>query len=170
MSRWRLLPAFLVACMAVAGVFGILHDQISFSVSPEYYTHFKFRQFHLLDLDWPDRVRAGMVGFMACWWMGIPLGIALFTAAWRKPTLLSMRHAMWSSLPIMMGVTLAVSLLGLAWGWWHVTLQPRELWPRWYIPAGVQDARAFVAVGCMHAAAYAGGVLSVPVAWFSRCR
>jgi|LauGreDrversion4_2_1035121.scaffolds.fasta_scaffold1588390_1 hypothetical protein len=170
MSRWRLLPAFLLACVVMAGLFGVLHDQISYSVSPEYYTQFKFRQFHLLDLALPERVRAGIVGFLACWWMGIPLGAAVFAMAWRQPTLLSMRKALWSSLPIMAGVTLAISLLGLAWGWWHVTLQPREAWPRWYIPPGVQDARAFVTVGCMHAAAYAGGVLSVLAVWFSRCR
>ena len=34
--------AFVVAAVAAAGVFGIVHDQISYSVSPEYYTKFKF--------------------------------------------------------------------------------------------------------------------------------
>ena len=67
--------AFLVLAICAAGIFGMLHDQISYTVSNEYYTKFKFIQFDLLDLQLPDRVRAAMVGFLASWWMGVPLGV-----------------------------------------------------------------------------------------------
>jgi hypothetical protein len=75
MQRVGVYLLFLPAAVLVAGLFGIIHDQISYSVSPEYFTKFKFIQFHLLDVDLPDRARAAMVGFLASWWMGIPLGI-----------------------------------------------------------------------------------------------
>jgi hypothetical protein len=45
--------------MLVAGLFGIIHDEISYSVSNEYFTKFKFIQFRLLDTNLPDRFRAG---------------------------------------------------------------------------------------------------------------
>ena len=40
---------FLALAVVIAGVFGIVHDQISYTVSSEYYTRFKFPQFRLLD-------------------------------------------------------------------------------------------------------------------------
>src|SRR5262245_55465052 len=72
--RWRqaptmkkLLTLFVLIVIAIftAGVYGIVHDQISYTVSPEYFTKFKFEQFGLVDSPLPDRVKAGIVGFLA---------------------------------------------------------------------------------------------------------
>ena len=63
-----------------AGLFGVAHNQISYTVSPEYFTKFKFWQFHLNDSPLPERIRASLVGFLAAWWMGIPLGLLIGAA------------------------------------------------------------------------------------------
>jgi hypothetical protein len=75
MKKIGIFVLFLPAAMPVAGLFGIIHDEISYSVANEYFTKFKFMQFRLLDTNLPDRCRAGEVGVLASWWMGIPLGI-----------------------------------------------------------------------------------------------
>ena len=71
----KLLIYVLLVFLAVvlAGLYGIAHNQISYTVSPEYFTKFKFQQFGFVDMPLPERVRASMVGFLASWWMGIPI-------------------------------------------------------------------------------------------------
>lgn len=59
----------------IAGVYGIIHDQISYSVSEEYFTKFKFIQFGIQNL--PNRIGAGIVGFLATWWVGFPIAMIL---------------------------------------------------------------------------------------------
>ena len=71
----------LAACL-LAGTYGILHDQLTYTISPEYYTKFKFYQFELLDEGMPGplpnpRLWVCYIGFMATWWLGIPIGIIL---------------------------------------------------------------------------------------------
>jgi hypothetical protein len=74
----------------MAGLFGALHDQMSYTVSSEYFAKFKFIQFHLLDPGVPERIRAAKVGFLASWWMGIPLGVLCGSAGFvqRSPALM----------------------------------------------------------------------------------
>ena len=62
----RLLPrmlgiAFLGAI--VGGLYGILHDQITYSISPEYFTRLKFFQFHYADFGLPPRYFVAEIGF-----------------------------------------------------------------------------------------------------------
>ncbi|WP_271785384.1 hypothetical protein [Aquimarina algiphila] len=54
----------LITLPLIAGVYGILHDQISFSISPEYFTKFKFPQFQIgfMGQNQP-RLSASIVGF-----------------------------------------------------------------------------------------------------------
>ena len=73
----KLAVYFLIVLLAVlaAGLYGVLHNQISYTISPECFTKFKFWQFHLNDSTLPERIRASLVGFLAAWWMGIPMGL-----------------------------------------------------------------------------------------------
>lgn len=49
MRKLAAFATFLVLAICPAAIFGMLHDQISYTVSSEYYTKFKFIQFDLLD-------------------------------------------------------------------------------------------------------------------------
>jgi len=62
-------------CGAIlAGIYGILHDQITYSISPEYYTKLKFEQFELLNTTGSDRLKAAKIGFLATWVVGLIAG------------------------------------------------------------------------------------------------
>jgi hypothetical protein len=151
--------------MLAAGLFGMLHDQISYTVSTEYFTRFKFIQFHLLDPDIPERIRAAKVGFLASWWMGIPLGLLCGSAGLiQRSSSLMARELIWSLL-LVFAVTLAVALAGLAFGWVRTQTIDIANYRGWFIPPDVRDLRRFLCAGYMHNAAYLGGVLSIPVAW-----
>jgi hypothetical protein len=165
MKKIGIFVLFLPAAMLVAGLFGIIHDEISYSVSNEYFTKFKFIQFRLLDTNLPDRFRAGQVGFLTSWWMGIPLGILCGLAGFiqRSPSL--MRHALIWSLPVTVTFTFAIALAGLVYGWCRTETIDLASYRGWFIPADVNELRRFLCAGYMHNAAYLGGSLSVPVAW-----
>ena len=54
----------------IAGVYGILHDHVTYSIGPEYFTKLKFQQFHYADFGLGDRVFVSCIGFLATWWVG----------------------------------------------------------------------------------------------------
>ncbi len=162
------LGAFvLLVALAVliAGVYGALHNQISYTVSPEYFTKFKFEQFGLLDLRLPDRIRASIVGFLASWWMGIPIGILVSVAGFIHPGYRRMiRVSLWSFL-VVMAVTLLVGLWGLVNAYVETASVNVGNSHPWYAPGDVIDRRRFYCAGSMHDSSYLGGVLGMFVAW-----
>ena len=58
----------------VAGLYGVLHDEITYSISPEYFTRPKFLQFHYADFGLPPRVFVAEIGFLATCWVGFIAG------------------------------------------------------------------------------------------------
>lgn len=118
MCKLAVLLGFVLAAIAAAGLFGIVHDQISYTISPEYYTRFKFLQFRMLDASVPERLRAAQVGWQATWWMGLLLGILTGLRALLYRTARSMqRHLMFS-----LHLATAVALLSLCASWFGLWL------------------------------------------------
>ena len=165
MTKLGVFLMFIVAAMLTAGVYGAVHDQISYTVSPEYFTRFKFPEFGLLNSTVPERVRAAEVGFLASWWMGIPIGLLTGVAGFLQPTAALMRRALLWSLPIIVGFAFVVGLLGLIYGIAHTRTIDLASYSGWFIPDGVVDMRRYLCAGYMHNASYLGGVLAVPAAW-----
>jgi len=159
------LLLFLLLAMVSAGAFGALHDQISYTVSQEYFTKFKFLQFNLLDPNVPERLRAAEVGFLASWWMGIPLGLLTGVAGFMQRSPKQMLRALLWSLVVIVSFTLAFALFGLLYGYFRTEQLHLDAYQGWFIPPGLEDPRRFLCAGYMHNAAYLGGLLAVPVAW-----
>src|SRR5580658_3836306 len=71
------LVAIVIACL-----YGVGHDQVTYTISPEYYTKFKFIQFNLADsiaaqhMTQP-RSAVVMVGVEATWWLGFYVGVII---------------------------------------------------------------------------------------------
>lgn len=165
MGKFGTFVAFLFVAMLAAGAFGSIHDQISYTVSSEYFTKFKFIQFGLLEAAAPERLRAAKVGFMASWWMGIPLGLLTGLAGFIHPSATQMRRALLLSLPVIMATTMIVALGGLVYGLSHTENLRLEDYAAWFVPQGLENPRSFICAGYMHNAAYLGGAVAVPTAW-----
>lgn len=166
MRKLAVLAGFVLAAIVAAGLFGIVHDQISYTVSPEYYTRFKFLQFRMLDALVPERLRAAQVGWRATWWMGLLLGILTGLPALLYRTAHSMQRHLMFSLPLAIAVALLCALAGLAYGCWQTRSGVHLMhYSAWFIPPGLHDIHRFICVGYMHNAAYLGGVLAVPLLW-----
>jgi len=155
----------VILAVFIAGLYGILHNQVSYTVAPEYFTKFKFRQFGFVDTQLPERVRASMVGFLASWWMGIPIGLLIGVVGFIHPGPRRMlRVSLWSLL-VAVGFTLLFGLGGLVYGYFQTTHTSIAEYQGWFIPDDVTDLRRFLCAGYMHNSSYLGGVLAILVGW-----
>jgi acyl-CoA thioester hydrolase len=79
-TRFGKLPV-LVLLLALAAltrrIFGALHNQLSYTVGPTYFTGLKFPQF-AIPADTAPRLGAALVGVQASWWMGPLVALPAF--------------------------------------------------------------------------------------------
>jgi hypothetical protein len=155
----------IVLAVFIAGLYGIAHNQISYTVAPEYFTKFKFRQFGFDDTALPERVRASIVGFLASWWMGIPIGLLVGAAGFIHRGYRRMLGVSLWSLLVTVGFTLLFGLCGLLYGYLQTQHIDVAEYRGWFIPEDVTDLRRFLCAGYMHNSSYLGGVLAILVAW-----
>jgi len=157
--------ALIAVALLAAGIYGAAHNQISYTVSPEYFTELKFIQFGLIDASVPERVRASMVGFLASWWMGFPFGIAAGLIGFIQPGYQKMLRVSLKAMGLAVVFTLLFGLCGLLYGFIQTSNIQNGGHVSWYVPGGVTNLRRFLCAGYMHNSAYLGGILSIPVAW-----
>ena len=69
MNKMLVYVYLFIPAAILAGAYGALHDQISYSLSIEYFTKFKFLQFNIPWAYRMPRTGASVVGFLATWWM-----------------------------------------------------------------------------------------------------
>ncbi len=148
----------------IAGSYGIVDDQITFTLGYEYFTEFKFHQFHYLDKSQPERLVVAEIGFLATWWVGffagwfmgrltiphLPLGIAARRSL--KGVLVMLITAV-----VFASVAYAIAP--------KVAEDPRMAhWESLLTHGDVIDAVAFVRVAYIHNASYLGGLIGLIVA------
>jgi len=161
---YKLLIFFLLILIAilVTGVYGAGHDQVSYTISPEYFTRFKFHQFGLDHVSLPNRMRAAMVGWQASWWMGLPIGLIVGGVGWIHPAPGQMFKLTLVSFALILCITALFGLGGLAYGWWTTRQLDLAAYREvWFIPEGLVHVRRFLCVGHMHNASYLGGTLAI---------
>lgn len=143
----------------IAGIYGILHDQITYTISKEYYTLFKFEQFGINE--WgitSERLKVGIIGFLATWWVGFILGIIYATVSLFLHSKKILKITLQSIL-LNIGVALVFGIVGYLYG--ILFLDAKNL--NWYIPKATQDIQAFINVGSIHNFGYLGGLFGLIV-------
>ena len=80
----KILTIFLVAAMAsvIAGLYGVINDQITFSISSEYYTKYRFLQYNLVQVEGDSRIiypriLVVLVTFLSTWWFPLISGLII---------------------------------------------------------------------------------------------
>ena len=151
-----------ISCL-LAGLYGILHDQLTYTISPEYYTKFKFYQFGLMDMGnaaiFPNlRIEVSVVGVLATWWMGIPIGIVLGLVGLIHKDWHTMFKMTFRAFLVTIAIAFVTGLIGLAYGYIYLAGKPRTEFVNWYIPDNLVDFESFIQVGSMHNFSYLGGL------------
>lgn len=79
MRKLAFFPVLLITACVVAAAYGAVHNQITYTVSPEFfdYHYSKFR----IPADLRDRTGATLIGVLGTWWMGLVIGVPVFLLA-----------------------------------------------------------------------------------------
>lgn len=160
MQKIALFPLLLLVACLCAGLYGMVHNQISYTVSPEYFSNFKFAQFNIAPT-WHSRIGAALVGWYAAWWMGFVGGlpvllIGLILPGWKNYLRYSLR-----AFGIVMLTALLVELAALLYAIYAV---PATLVSPVSYPKGIHSPVAFRMAGIMHNYSYLGGLMGVIIA------
>lgn len=150
---------FLCLCLAsmvTAGLFGALHNQISFTIGASYFYDVKFAQFGIAS-DLPPRIGAAMVGWMASWWMGLAMGLPAFVLGYIvvRGSRLFLATGL-RCIVIALSLTALGAFCGLSYGYLAdinslVTLLPNV--------DAFSDPEGFIRAALMHDASYIGGAI-----------
>lgn len=150
---------WLAVSCCIAALFGALHNQVSFTLSDEYFTKFKFFQFGLSEFDIAPRILAAYVGILASWWMGLIIGVIV-----GLPVLILGRI---QDIPRMFRqaifIVLATSIIGAL-----VYDQFVSNYDGYYVPSSVVNRDTFHAAGSMHNGSYLGAAVGVLLAMIWR--
>jgi hypothetical protein len=148
----------------IAGVYGVLHYQITYSISPEYFTNLKFEQFHWADVGLGDRVFASTIGFLATSCVGL-------ISAWflarrfipRQPRSHAYRQIC-MGFACVLACGMSFGLLGFAYGLWRGPVADYSSWAWAFQKFHITETWSFVRVVYIHNAGYLGGAIGLIVA------
>jgi hypothetical protein len=156
------LVAIVIACL-----YGVGHDQVTYTISPEYYTKFKFIQFDLADsiaaqhMTQP-RSAVVFVGVKATWWLGLYLGVIIagFSLFFRN------RDTMFASAMQSLGIILLVAIIsGVIGGFYgRDVLAKRGAGSGAWVPGNVVHRVDFITVGAIHNFSYLGAAVGLAAA------
>ena len=161
----RSLPVMLrISLMGalIASVYGALHDQITYTISHEYFTKVKFIQFGYADFGLSDRIFAATVGILATWWVG-------FFAGWFFARIAVPRTSQAVAQKICLGgfaimVAFVITAAAVGWGLAQVRGDDYANWMPLIWLNEIADYEPFVTVAYIHNANYIGGAIGFTVA------
>ena len=165
MKKFFTLLLIIIISIFIGAIYGILHDQFTYSISPEYYTKFKFSQFGLTEngaTEQNPRLMAAIVGIMSTWWMGLIIGAILGLVALIHKNWETMLKVAIKAIFITIAIAFSVGLIGLLYGYISSENQsePSMMYYH-YIIGIVTDVNSFEMVGSMHNFSYIGGILGM---------
>lgn len=78
MNKFRSFIFLVIGATFLAGLYGVIHNQITFTISNEYFTKYKYGHFGF-EPNWfgGHRPTVAIIGFLSSWWMGFYIGIIL---------------------------------------------------------------------------------------------
>jgi len=165
-TRFGKLPIlFLLLAVAAlsAAAFGALHNQLSFTVGPTFFTDLKFDQFGIA-ADTAPRLAAARVGVEAAWWIGpviaLPAALYGFVAVPRTQTYLA---AGIGAIGLVIVLATLAALLGLVGG---IAANATGLLDAYLVMPEGPSRADFYRAGFMHDASYVGGALGGLLAFF----
>ncbi len=165
--RLDLIPAMLgYAALGafIGGFYGMLHDQITYSISPEYFTRLKFLQFRYADFGLPPRVFVAEIGFLATWWVGLIAGWFLARVAVPALPKKNARSGILRGFAITLGSGVLAGVAGFVFGLRLGPDSDLSSWQGFVRTRGVEDLPNFVRVAYIHNASYLGGLVGLVAA------
>jgi len=145
----------------VAGLYGILHDQVTFTISNEYFTKLKYQQFHYLSFDGSDRLRVSVIGFFATFWAGLLFG--WFLARWFLPncSLSVARGKIFKASIIIFSTSILFAIAAGAYGLFSGATADHSSWSHIFNTYCIENTQSFVNVAYIHNSSYLGALVGL---------
>ena len=147
----------------LAALYGAIHDQVSYTIAPEYFTKLKFAQFAWANIGLSPRWYASEIGILATWWVGLIAGWLLARGGIVELPSQERWRATWRSFSIVAVITLGGGALGMAYGS-NIASRDLSAWSRWQRVLQLNDLPAFVTVAWLHNGGYLGALIGLIVA------
>ena len=96
------------------------------------------------------RIQVSVIGFMATWWMGLPIGLILGLVGLVHKNSRNMFKVTMKATVITVIVVFICGLIGLVYGKYHLA----DTDVNWWFPDNLIDKKSFIAVGSMHNFSY----------------
>ena len=145
----------------IAGAYGVAHDHVTYSIGPEYFTHFKFDQFAWANLRMGNRVFVSCIGFLATWWVGL---IVAWILARRmlpdQPRAVACRKIL-TGFAIVFTTGILFGFGGYLYGLVRGPDADYSAWAGVFDRLGISDPWSFMRVGYIHNAGYLGGLVGL---------
>ena len=150
----------------IAGCYGVVHDQITYSIGPEYFHNFKFQQFANADLGLGTRVYVATIGFLATWWVGAIVGWILARRLLPNQPRQVARQQIMQGFAVVFATGIAAGIGGFAYGFWRGPDADYSAWQATLQQYHVIDQWKFMRVGYIHNASYLGGLIGLILTFF----
>ncbi|RXK59243.1 hypothetical protein ESA94_13965 [Lacibacter luteus] len=155
MRKFGVITSLIFIVIIIAGIYGILHDQITYSISPEYFTKFKYKQFGFESEQFGGhRATVAVIGFLATWWMGLFIGIPLGLLSLIFPDYKKMASVLKKSLFLVILIAVLTGIGGFVYGKFILVNNGVS----WWLPDDLIDKSSFIIVGSIHNSSYLGGI------------
>jgi len=168
MKKIIYLFLFIVSTIVISGLYGIIHNQITYTISSEYFTLFKFIQHHLPEYYIePARLGASIIGWNSTWWMGLIIGVILGTV-WIWNDILTIRDR-FKALSTVLIATITLGIIGILVA--YIQWQPERYYEAVNFPSygeiiddslqKMTNPYAFLRAGTVHNFSYLGGIIGL---------
>lgn len=146
----------IVLSIVLASLFGALHNQISYSVSSEFFKNFLFGNFGVYDWEIKnDRILASLVGILGSYWVGLILGIIYSVIFLFLKTENNFKNIL-NAILINIGFALVGSFVGYIIGKF-ISLENSGV----FMDFGTQYPQNYIQAAYMHNGSYYGGIVGL---------
>lgn len=164
MRKFAIFCLIILVAIVIASIYGVGHDQVTYSISPEYYTKYKFIQFNLADSGAAQhmtqpRSAVVMTGVKGTWWMGLMIGVVLGLIAFIFRDADTMFSSVLQALWLVLLIVIVAGVTGGLYG--HYVLVRKGV--GWWMPGNLVDRGAYITVGSIHNFSYVGGIAGLVI-------
>lgn len=174
LRRAELLESLRFAAIGslIAAAYGMVHDQVTYSLSEEYFTKLKFHQFAYAEFGRGPRFFAGVVGLLATWWVGFIAGWFLGRLGAKRLTQSDGRRAIWRGFAMIFGCGMVGGIGGWLIGRTITSNRIPEHWLHMLQQFEIERGADFITVAYIHNGGYAGALVGFVISaiWIGRMK
>lgn len=152
----------IISTTLIASIFGMLHNQISYTISDEFFKDFLFGKFGISDWNIKNnRIEASIIGILGSYWMGFYVGIIYAVIFLFLKTDNNLKN-IFKAIFINVFITVLGSLSGYLIAHFFISVENSDVWMEF----GTQNPQKYMEALYMNTGSYYGGILGLIIAIF----